>query len=228
MPMNTTCDTRCGRGVLRAHDLLDDLARVEVALEAGLPGRAERATHRAAGLRRDAHGRAFRAEHQHGLDLRAVVRAPQPLARRAVGARLLVTGVERERERVGEVGRGAPSGACVRSSSGVRCVHRARRRAARRGTAARPTPSRSAASSRRATRRSGWSCAPRSTRVVRAVGAVHGEAERAVQRERARVVGRDEEHARRPRRVRAPRAARRRASARPSPVPCARGSTPIT
>ena len=105
MPMNTTCETRCGGGVLRAHDLLDDLADVEVAFEAGLAGRAERAAHRAAGLRRHADGRAVGAVHQHGLDLRAVGRAPQPLRASASSALVCsVIGVERERERVGELG----------------------------------------------------------------------------------------------------------------------------
>ena len=56
MPMNTTLPTRWG-DALRAQHLLDDLAGVEVTFEARLAGRAERAAHRAAGLRRHAHRR---------------------------------------------------------------------------------------------------------------------------------------------------------------------------
>ena len=46
------------RRVLRARDLLDDLARRELTLEPGLTGRTERAAHRAPGLRRYTDGRA--------------------------------------------------------------------------------------------------------------------------------------------------------------------------
>ena len=54
MPMNTTLLTRCGDACAARTHLLDDLAGVEVALEAGLAGGAEGAAHRAPGLRRHA------------------------------------------------------------------------------------------------------------------------------------------------------------------------------
>ena len=50
MPMNTTLLTRCGDACDGARHLFDDLARIEMALEAGLTRRAERARHRASGL----------------------------------------------------------------------------------------------------------------------------------------------------------------------------------
>ena len=77
MPMNTTLRHALRRRVLGAQHLLDDLAGVEVALEAGLAGRAERAAHRAAGLRRDAHRGPVRVAHEHGLDLGAVGARPR-------------------------------------------------------------------------------------------------------------------------------------------------------
>jgi hypothetical protein len=61
------------------HDLLDDLADGQVAVEAGLPGGAERARHGAAGLGADAHRRPVGVVHEHGLDAGAVGQPPQPL-----------------------------------------------------------------------------------------------------------------------------------------------------
>src|SRR5262249_37869032 len=61
-----------------------------------------RARHRAPRLRRHAHGRALGRAHEHGLDLRAVMTRPQPLAGHAVVRGLLDEWRERERKRVGE------------------------------------------------------------------------------------------------------------------------------
>ena len=71
---------------------------IEVALEAGLAGGTEAARHRAAGLGRHAHGRAVGVVHQHRLDERAVVQAPQPLDRVPVVAHRLGGLLQRRRE----------------------------------------------------------------------------------------------------------------------------------
>ena len=73
MPMNTTFvrwapSSPAASRATRAPDLVEDLGGLEVALEAELAGRAERAADRAAGLARDAQ------------------RVPRPLARRAPGS----------------------------------------------------------------------------------------------------------------------------------------------
>ena len=65
---------------MRLH-LLHDLARGEVAIEAGLAGGAEAAGHGTAGLGRHAHGGPVGVPHQHGLHLAAVSQGPQPLHR---------------------------------------------------------------------------------------------------------------------------------------------------
>ncbi len=134
--------------------LLDDLAGVEVALEPGLAGRAERAAHRAPGLRRHAHRRALGVAHEHGLDLRAVARArPQPLRRHAVVRGLLDERVECEGKRVGEalaqrarqrggVVERAPAGGTARPTPGRRgSAVRPTRRGARRRRRGRSVPS---------------------------------------------------------------------------------------
>ena len=111
--------------VLRAHDLLDDLARVEVTVETGLARRAERARHRAPGLGRHAHRGALRAAHEHGLDLYAVARGfPQPLRGEAVGGGGLVDGLERVAAARRRCGSRSARGRLVTSSSGVRCAYR--------------------------------------------------------------------------------------------------------
>ena len=138
------------RRVRGAQHLLDDLAGVEVALEAGLAGRAERAAHRAAGLRRHAHGRAVGVAHEHGLDLRAVARArPQPLRRHAVVRGLLDDRVEREREArrrgASRSARGQRGGVVERHAAGGR----ARPTPGRRGTRGSPHSARSASTSAR-------------------------------------------------------------------------------
>ena len=121
MPMNTTLLTRCGDACAARSDLLDDLAGVEVALEAGLAGRAERAAHRAAGLRRHAHRRARRVAHEHGLDLRAVARhAHSHFVVISSCAVALGDRIERERQRLGEPRRAARAGARWRRRAG-RC-----------------------------------------------------------------------------------------------------------
>ncbi len=69
-----------GAGLLhRSHDLLDDLAGGELALEARLAGRAEAAAHGAPGLRGDADRGAVGVVHEDGLHEGAVVELPQPL-----------------------------------------------------------------------------------------------------------------------------------------------------
>ena len=89
MPMNTTLRDALRRGVLRAHDLLDDLARGRGGARSR-PGPSRRTcipsrspacdeTHTVARCR---------IAHQHGLDLRAVGRAPQPLRGRRRRRRL--------------------------------------------------------------------------------------------------------------------------------------------
>ncbi len=92
------------RRVLRPQNLLHDLAGREVTLEAGLPRCAERATHRAARLGGDADRRALRVPHEHGLDLRSVVGAPQPFRRGVVVGELHRVDGERERQLLGEPG----------------------------------------------------------------------------------------------------------------------------
>ena len=233
MPMNTTCETRCGGRVLRAHDLLDDLAAVEVALEAGLAGRAERAAHRAPGLRRDAHGRAVGAAHEHGLDLRAVVRAATATC--VVAPSALVCIGDRRRARAGARRRAARAASL--GSVGELVERRALRpqavvRAARRGTRGSPHDVEQRRRARRASRRSGSSCASRSCRRRRGRtrGRCGARRSRASGRARAR---RALSAATNSMPVAAPRvvhsvAGPAIASARPSPVPCVRGSTPIT
>ena len=69
MPMKTTFVTRRPSGARRRcqkRDLVDDLGGLEVAQEAQLPGGAERAAHRAAGLAGDAHGGALAAPARAG------------------------------------------------------------------------------------------------------------------------------------------------------------------
>ena len=88
--MNTTFDSRPGppgssprRGHPgRGDDLLDDLGGGQVAGEAALAGGAERAGHAAAGLAGHADRDPVGVAHQHALDQRAVVQAPQRLAGR--------------------------------------------------------------------------------------------------------------------------------------------------
>ncbi len=86
--MNTTFVTwrSVGRqAALPEAHLVDDLGRVEVAHEAELAGRTERAANSAAGLAGDANGGAAappapcRVTHQHGFDETAVVEAVQRL-----------------------------------------------------------------------------------------------------------------------------------------------------
>ena len=81
IPMNTTLVRRLpagGQPPGRLADLVDDLGRLEVASEAELTGRAERAADRAAGLARDAHRVPLavtgprRVVHEDRLDERAV------------------------------------------------------------------------------------------------------------------------------------------------------------
>ena len=108
MPMNTMFVSRLpsvGEPPCGVADLVDDLGGLEVAPEAELAGRAERATHRAAGLARDAQrvplarGAAGRVVHQDGLDELAVVESMEGLlGQAAVGDAQLgvVDGVEAE------------------------------------------------------------------------------------------------------------------------------------
>ncbi len=70
-----------GRGT-GAH-LFEDLGGRQVAVQSALTGRTERASHTAAGLRRDAHRVALRIAHQHRLDGGAVGGPPQRLSRLA-------------------------------------------------------------------------------------------------------------------------------------------------
>ena len=85
MPMKTTFDSRRGRAAAHGdRDLLDDLARREVALEPGLPGGAELARHGATGLGGDADRHPVGVAHQDGLDPGVVAERPQPLCRLAV------------------------------------------------------------------------------------------------------------------------------------------------
>ena len=65
-------------------DLVDDLLGGEVAAQPQPPGRAERAAHRAADLRRDADGGAPGDQHEDGLDGMTVRRREEGLARRAL------------------------------------------------------------------------------------------------------------------------------------------------
>ena len=141
------------RVVLRAEDLLADLADVEVALEPGLAGRAERAAHRASGLRRDADGGAVAVAHEDGLDLRAVGGAPQPLDGHALVAALDGDG---RRARAAAPLRARRAAPCRRSTArrADGAAPTARRTPARRDTAARRAP-RSARGCRRGWRGSG-------------------------------------------------------------------------
>ena len=67
-------------------DLGDDFAGPQVADESHLPGGAEHAAHRAAGLRADADGVPAGVAHEHRFDGLAVVEAQQELAGEAVAA----------------------------------------------------------------------------------------------------------------------------------------------
>ena len=98
-----------------ADDLLDDLARGEVAGEAGLTGGAEPARHRTTGLTADADGRAVGVEHQDRFDAAPTLQLPEELDgvagvadrlchRRQCGREITVEpGPERLRQ-VGDVG----------------------------------------------------------------------------------------------------------------------------
>ena len=137
----------------------------------------------------------------------------------------LVTGVERERERVGELGaqrlreRGeVVERRALRPQAVVELRDAVLRRARRVERARR---------ARRASRRSGWSCGARPR--ARTRGRCGAPRSRATGTARARRCCRPRRTAcpsSRPRSCTACRPAT--ASARPSPVPCARGSTPIT
>ena len=81
MPMNTTFVRRLppgGQAASRVADLVHDLGGLQVAPEAKLAGRAERAAHRAAGLARDAQrvplalARPGRVVHEDRFDERSV------------------------------------------------------------------------------------------------------------------------------------------------------------
>ena len=119
MPMNTTLrHAAIERRVparVRAHDLLDDLADRQVAGEAGLPGGAEPARHRAAGLAADAHRGPVAVQHQHGLDPAPAVELPQELDRVAAVADRLGDRLQRRRQLARPARRAAPS--ADRSSS---------------------------------------------------------------------------------------------------------------
>ena len=83
--------------------LVDDLRRREVAPEAHLPGRAERARERAAGLRGDAdRAPSVAVAHEHGLDRMAVGGAEERLHRAVRCLRLALDRERRERHLVGE------------------------------------------------------------------------------------------------------------------------------
>ena len=85
------------------HHLGDDLGRGQVAGQAGLAGRAERAGHPAARLRRHAHRDPVRIAHQHRLDQRPVERAPQRLARGpGVAGQLALGGQQPRQQGVGQ------------------------------------------------------------------------------------------------------------------------------
>ena len=181
MPMKTTLPTRCGDACCARSDLLDDLAGVEVTFEAGLAGRAERAAHRAAGLRRDAHGGSVPVSHEHGLDLRAVGRAATatssscPSSPVCDGDRR-----ERERQRVVERGRAGPCASVVSVVERLAVATTARRTPGRRGSAARRvrrSAPRTSSRSRRSASLPAWS-SRRDVPCVRTVDAVHREAER--------------------------------------------------
>ena len=108
MPMNTTFVSRCGvlvrqarRFPPRPHDLRRDLAGRQVVPQAHLPGRAERATHRAPRLRGHADRDAVAVAHEHGLDRVLAAKAQQRLARRASIGRALVEHLDPQ----GQVGR---------------------------------------------------------------------------------------------------------------------------
>ena len=84
MPMKTTLDSRPSgtsrdEPALRGDDLLDDLAGRQVAGQAALAGRAERAAHPAAGLAGDADRDPVGIAHQDRLDQHPVVPAPDRL-----------------------------------------------------------------------------------------------------------------------------------------------------
>src|SRR2546430_15083621 len=85
-------------------DLVDDLARGEISHETHLTGRAERAGHRAAGLRRNAHRVSCAVtRHEHALDVVPVAEHEQHLAGLAIRARLLAHGLDgRPPKRSGE------------------------------------------------------------------------------------------------------------------------------
>ena len=94
---------RAGAG----HDLGHDLGRGQVTGQARLPGRAERAGHPAARLRRHAHRDPVRVAHQHRLDQRPVEAAPQRLARGPVVAgQLALRSEQRRQQGAGQCGAG--------------------------------------------------------------------------------------------------------------------------
>ena len=87
MPMNTRWSTRLDAAEVQ--HLVEDLGRGQVAAELHLPGGAERARQRAAGLRGDAdRAAAVAVAHQHGLDGAAVVGVEERLDRAVGGVRL--------------------------------------------------------------------------------------------------------------------------------------------
>src|SRR5206468_9165427 len=100
-------------------DLIDDLPDGEITHQSHLARRAERAGHRTASLRREAHRVACAVvRHEHRLDVMTVVQPQERLARLAVRARDLGLGLdgaeaERPREQVaqgfGQVGQLIPA-----------------------------------------------------------------------------------------------------------------------
>ena len=138
MPMNTmlrhalggvvvallAAEAAVGDQAVGAHDLLDDLGGRHVAGEPRLAGRAERAVHAAAGLRRDAQRDAAGVAHEHGLDEGAVVQLPEELDRvAAVGLEASHLGQQRRQHPVHEL-LATLRGQVASSSAGswVQCV----------------------------------------------------------------------------------------------------------
>ena len=99
------CRRRRDRAARRRRRTCSRISAVDrLRVQAALAGRAERAGHAAAGLRRDAHGVAVRVAHQHRLERRAVDRPPQHLSGLARVALDLARRVEQRREqRVGDL-----------------------------------------------------------------------------------------------------------------------------
>ena len=150
MPMNTTLVSRGRRpraGRPRT-DLVDDLGRLEVAAEAELTGRTERAADRAAGLARDAHRvplagpAAGRVMHQDRLDERAV-RQPveRLLGQAAVGRRALGRPRVSSRKAASSCARSAPGSVRISRPTRRRSPSpRSRRRPGARGRPVRRAP----------------------------------------------------------------------------------------